>query len=621
MSNPLEWENKSLPQSSIESPPSEAVVLWHPRKPVSAADVRDPNRKEHKLPQKESLFSKIKPFFFWTVGDRVYQQWKIFAYVFQSVVVNTMSTLSFLKIACPLGIAGWLRYKSENPLLEALNDDDMEEVEWMVKRTSREAFYDLLRRREPGEQSALEIVTEITNDYRGKPKGALLSWFLEAIEPKARLSLLKELEYGFFLVSKGYDEEIITTVLNALPEEDRFDFLDQVHPQDVFTALIVAKNKKTAEVWLKHYPKDRLWDYATRRDLFGRTALIEFLWKENENALQMMEYLITLFPEVQRKAFLDCFDQGKKAMWIAQADGQEKTAALLEKYGVPQVIPRVTGKEIADLTESWRLKESEWYDFFSILQEKIVEYRARIVELGRRSGCASFGVFKTTPNDAEEERSILTEQRFIESIQRKYDTLSREITLASITALVRGWEKMPVEERERELSFLEQSGLPIPKDLVRLETLQETLVTWHIIARLEEAGVTIPNGINTEAVLEMRDKELLQRAIEGFYLLYGKDPAEILGISVSDEVNSKVIQKAYYKAIRKEHPDKRLEDPTAEEKAQLIIGAYMLYTRAESRRQYLPEKEKNILKREDELKAILEQKKENWRYLFSSFNK
>lgn len=468
-------------------------------------------------------------------------------------------------------------------LLEAVHKGNVKKVKALMKVLTQEALYQYLCHKDFVEWGPLQWAAfYVKGDPKEENQKAILTALIKAIAPQVRVPLLCQLEYGFYLAF--IDKMAIVQVMNCLSEEERYVFLSQVHPLWGDIPLMAFDCKEELEALLESCPNAPLWQYLTHKNCFGRTVFLEWLPCSDglgSDAARMVDYLLSLVPEGQREALLAYHDQGKKAMWFAQANGLCNVVRLLEKYGIPRRVPKLSQIEKEAVVNRWRAIP---------LEEQQALFRRLQKEEDLRDLCRGRHRLKL---DNMEEMDIMETW----------------------------WEVMDAQRKDILFTALEEYNIPIPPHYIRHKEFIDTLSRWAVTEALGRLGVSVTEEEGLETLWgrldamktnptrkEERDKEQqeISKSIEAFWLCYGKHPAEILGVAKDKWYDEKERKKAFHRTMLEIHPDKNKEDVQAKEKAALVIAAYELYTKPEKRQRYLKGADLAYAKAGDEIRTQLE---------------
>lgn len=556
----------------------------------------------------------------------------------QGLVVEIQQGLRFAWRLCKVLIAGglgrkriiWLATKGVpvvsllpyqepvnhwNTLLRAVIDEDVEMVKTLLQILDQQMLQQYLVDKRGSRYNALQEATVRCVSYRDSRENSaeILTLLLKAIAPKERITLLNGIEYGFFLAFEG--TKAVQFVMELLSEAERQALLDYRHPLWGDTLLMAACQKECVVAVLQYYPKEKLWEYLTYKNFFGRTAFMEFVIsaRSASHFSEWIESLIMFLPEAQRAAFFACHDQGKKAMWFAQAGGKSDIADVLEEYGISRVVPKPTVAEKEAMVAKWEtmsLTDKEAFlqampeSFGSCSDTKESFLKQLKGEEGGRWQKLEDG-FLALKEEVREVRGV-SEQWVLEELQ-SIDVELKRIESSKraevMNTLLRNLEHSEENAREAILSALENYEIPIPKGQIRLGEQQEIVRRWAVTERLEYYGECVveetpsievlwdrleiikENPTRPEAI--ERVQEEVRKAIEGFRLRVGRHPAEVLHVEEGKGDNPKARQKGYHTTMLGCHPDRNPKDVRMQEEARLVTAAYELYKQSRRRMEYL----------------------------------
>ena len=286
----------------------------------------------------------------------------------KSLVVNSMPIDAFLVVAKYLPIGGWLEHERPNEfginsVYTALREENKEKLRAILKTASpsEKAIHNYLLAENLISHSSMEKALFIS-----KHNPSFLKILISAVKPEKRLWLLQKVRwlgkpFIFGLVKKN--EKAISYVMEALPEQDRFkfmDILDEAGNTPAMVQLRTAVSSLEIRAFLKHCPPTQVFSYLTKLNKRGQTALMCLLAMSPKfDVDDSFEYVLNLIPKERRKEFLAFHNQGEKLMLRAHADGRKEVKALLRKNGIKMPkLEKTNGNNTSKaLTEEWEAKE------------------------------------------------------------------------------------------------------------------------------------------------------------------------------------------------------------------------------------------------------------------------
>ncbi|MBN9286340.1 MAG: J domain-containing protein [Gammaproteobacteria bacterium] len=313
------------------------------------------------------LFSTIKKAIGW-LASAALKGITMIGNGFKSLVVNSMSIDIFIRIAEYLPIGGWLEHEKldiggENSVHAALMQENKEKLRVILRTASasEKAIHKYLLTENLINSSPLEEALGISRNNPG-----FLKIMLAAVKPEKRLGLLESARwlgkpFIFGLMRQG--AKVISYVMNALPEHDRFKFMGPLDAHGNNPGMVLLRSAPSysdVKAFFQHYPQEHIFTYLTKRNDRGQTALMNLLAVSSEiDVDDSFEYVFNLVPKKRRKEFLDFHGQGEKLMLNAYANDRKGVKALLRKNGIK--IPKMTKKEAQksckDLIEEWKATE------------------------------------------------------------------------------------------------------------------------------------------------------------------------------------------------------------------------------------------------------------------------
>jgi hypothetical protein len=282
----------------------------------------------------------------------------------KSKIVNSVSIDTFLTMSRYVPIGGWLEHEKtdwhgDNSIHEALRERNKDKLKAILSTASERAIEKYLLAENLVGIDPIQYATfHCNNDV------SFLKILLDAVKPERRLWLLETIKYFERLFVYGLSSStprMISTVMNALPKNARFDFFNKVDEYGETPVMFQASfgmNKGTAKAFLEHCPKQNLFEYLTKLNKKGQTTLM-MLVEADTNVDETFSYILSLIPKDKRKEFLDFYKQGEKLMLLAHATGKEKIKRILRRNGIdyPKDSEVDTENMLQDLTEEWEAKE------------------------------------------------------------------------------------------------------------------------------------------------------------------------------------------------------------------------------------------------------------------------
>lgn len=286
----------------------------------------------------------------------------------KSLVVNSMPIDAFLVVAKYLPIGGWLEHEKPdefgiNSVHTALREENKKKLRAILKTASasEQAVHKYLLSENVIHNSPISRALIISEKEPG-----YLKIMLGVVKPEKRLWLLQKAKwlgkpFIFGLMKKNI--KAINYVMQALPEQDRFkfmDILDEAGNTPAMVQLRTAVSSLEIRAFLKHCPPAQVFSYLTKVNKRGQTALMCLLAMSPKfDVDDSFEYVLNIIPKERRKEFLAFHNQGEKLMLRAHADGRKGVKALLRKNGIKMPkLEKTNGNNTSKaLTEEWEAKE------------------------------------------------------------------------------------------------------------------------------------------------------------------------------------------------------------------------------------------------------------------------
>jgi len=297
----------------------------------------------------------------------------------KSLVVNSMPIDAFLVVAKYLPIGGWLEHEKPdefgiNSVHTALREENKKKLRAILKTASasEQAVHKYLLSENIIHNSPMNRALTLSEHEPG-----YLKILLEAVRPEKRLWLLQQVKHlgeSFVLNLVHKTAKAISNVMLALPERDRFKFMDILDAEGNTPAMVQlgsAASYLEIRAFLKHCPQEKAFSYLTKVNKRGQTALMCLLAISPKVDLNdSFEYVLNLIPAERRKEFLAFHNQGEKMMLHAHADNRKVVKALLRKNGIKMPkLENTSGKNMSKaLREEWEAEEKfkEMFDAYPL---------------------------------------------------------------------------------------------------------------------------------------------------------------------------------------------------------------------------------------------------------------
>lgn len=259
------------------------------------------------------------------------------------VTINLLPTRVALNLAVILPIGSWFEHEiafskevHTTSLMSAVKRDDEALLDKILKYISKKALYRFLCANDWLDQSPLHHATDIFNDVRAP----MMQKMILAIEPADRCAMLKKIHennepYMFHVLAKFRNEKDIAFVMDAIPENDRFEFLSQLDQKGNSLFIYQAALKKPlseVKTLLGYVPSHQLVQLLNVTNSRDKTALICFA--DDEKAF-ILDYVLGLIPKDKLDVFFAYENQGLRAMLYANTvKNSRATFEVLTRYGL-----------------------------------------------------------------------------------------------------------------------------------------------------------------------------------------------------------------------------------------------------------------------------------------------
>ncbi len=281
----------------------------------------------------------------------------------KTFVANSFSIDTILAVSKYLPVGSLLDYEQPdivgaNSIHEAMRDRDEKKVRSILNLASEKALDKYLSEKTVIGTSILDFATiHCDTDYR------FLKILLERIKPEKRLAVFQADHYLvdtylFNMVNQG--EKVINIVMASLPLQDRFTFINQVDEQGNTPFMRLAsrgRSVSTLKSILNHCPKQHLFDYLTRSNNEGKTALM-LLFNVTFNVDAPFNFILNAIPANRRKEFLEFNKQAEKVMLVAHIDKRHTIIKTLKRCGIAE--PAQIFEEDDDLEDRFLKLTQEW---------------------------------------------------------------------------------------------------------------------------------------------------------------------------------------------------------------------------------------------------------------------
>ncbi len=290
----------------------------------------------------------------------------------KSIIVNSVSIDTFLTVSEFLPIGSLLEHEKPdfdgaNSVLDAMRARDENKVKRILKVASEKAIDKYLR-----EKNVIEIgILDYATFYCDKDV-RFLNILLDAIKPEKRLAVFQSTynlgnRYVFNLALNG-SVEVINIVITSLPLQDRFTFINELDNDGNTPTMRRGGSAKVSELkaFLDHCPHEHVFEYLTKKNSKGKTALME-LFNVTSPIDAQFNYLFNLIPDDRKKEFLASHQQGEKVMLLAQASKRKRIISILKRYGIAEPaqsnVDEENGEENSNelylkLIQEWEAKEN-----------------------------------------------------------------------------------------------------------------------------------------------------------------------------------------------------------------------------------------------------------------------
>lgn len=300
------------------------------------------------------------------------------------MTVNLLPSRAFMKLTDYFPIANWLELEQTdlnfgiNILSFAILTEDINMLEKILKRTSKDVLYKLLRGLSHQGIGPLQHASLL------KSRREMMKMIIDAIEPQERCSVLKSLVDKFgpciFVMAIGEKaEESIHYVMQSVKEHERWELLNQSDNDGNTLLILLAGTKCTLSEFstlMRYVPEEKRMDFINKINNIGRTALTYLATHKNP---ELLKYFLSLIPPEKLPEFFACHDQGKLAVQYAGLHFNLEADIVLFDYGLS-----LSGEDGKNTLEKIQRRERQ-YQAKEGFKEKMNAYPEDILEITQGS--------------------------------------------------------------------------------------------------------------------------------------------------------------------------------------------------------------------------------------------